>query len=440
MTNAIKLLIISLFLAVGLGALLRPARHAMADLEREVAVDFPDVPQVSTRELADRLSRRDSLLLIDVRTAAEYQISHLPGAEWIGEGSSTRQLIGRFGTNRDAVLYCSAGYRASQVARNLRRAGWTNASVLGGSIFRWAIEKRPLESNGVLTAVVHPFSASYASILPPEARADLPRLEMAANAMPAIEKWRMGLGILLLMVFLTWETLSPAHEWFRGRERFLHGWRNYMLGLLNVVLAGLFFVQLWLFVSRWADAHQFGLLHWAGLPPWARAVVAVLLLDFWTYWWHRLNHRFGFLWRFHRTHHSETNLDISSAVRFHFGEMSISALLRLPLIALLGLRFHELVIYETVLFSIVQFHHANIRLPLGMEAVLSKLIVTPSFHRVHHSPERAMADSNYSSILSLWDRLFKTRSLAPPPKTFGIAGLAPGSHRTVVGMVESPFD
>lgn len=441
MRNALKLAVIAIVLAAGLLSLFWRKARSLEAMETEIAADIPEVAQIGRAELARQIAGPDRPLLLDARSREEFQISHLPGAEWIGEGGLTRQSIQRFGTNRPAVVYCSVGYRASTVARNLRRAGWTNVAVLRGSIFRWAIEHRPLESNGVPTRAVHPYNATYASLLPAEAGAGLPWTDLWANQLPPLERWRLGLGIGLLLLFLTWETLAPAYPFFgRGRERLVHGGRNYTIGLINVVLAGLIFVHLWLLVAKWAETRQFGVFHWLGLPSWTRVLLAVLLLDFWTYWWHRMNHQFGFLWRFHRTHHSEKSLDITSAVRFHFGEMSLSAVLRLPIIALLGLRFEELVIYEAILFSIVQFHHANIRLPAQVERVLGKMIVTPSFHRVHHSPERAVADSNYASILPVWDRIFRTRSSSPPPERFGIEGFEAPSHHTVVGLVETPLD
>src|SRR6185503_17481737 len=189
------------------------------------------------------------------------------------------------------------------------------------------------------------------------------------------------LSCTLLAIFLTWEGLSPAFGWFRNRrERMLHGWRNYLLGTINVILAGLFFVQCWLLAASWSDSHEFGLLNWVHMPGWLRLIAAILFLDCWTYLWHFTNHHVNFLWRFHRTHHSELQMDVTSAVRFHFGEIIFSGLLRIPLIILLGLQFHEVVVYEMLLFAVVQFHHANIRLPGKWEERLSWVIASPGYH------------------------------------------------------------
>jgi sterol desaturase/sphingolipid hydroxylase (fatty acid hydroxylase superfamily) len=260
------------------------------------------------------------------------------------------------------------------------------------------------------------------------------------NELPSLEKVRLSMGILLLIVFLTWESFSPGFHWFaKSRDRLLHGWRNYLLGLLNVVVAGVFLIQVWLFICAWAETHRFGLLNWMAIPDWLRIPVAILVLDLWTYCWHRLNHHSAILWRFHRTHHTEVHLDVSSAVRFHFGEIACSGLVRVPLILLLGLKFHELVIYETLLFAVVQFQHANIKLPRRCEAFLSRFIVTPDFHRIHHSRERDQANSNYSSLLSFWDRLFRTKSSVVSPRCFGVKGMT-SSPQTLIALIESPLE
>jgi sterol desaturase/sphingolipid hydroxylase (fatty acid hydroxylase superfamily) len=104
-----------------------------------------------------------------------------------------------------------------------------------------------------------------------------------------------------------------------------------------------------------------------GLPTWAHALGAVLLLDFWMYIWHRINHVILFLWRFHRVHHHDPKMDMTTASCFHSGEIILSSLLRLGVIVLAGVHLWELVLYETVMFAVVQFHHANVALPDGLD-------------------------------------------------------------------------
>jgi sterol desaturase/sphingolipid hydroxylase (fatty acid hydroxylase superfamily) len=316
--------------------------------------------------------------------------------------------------------------------------------VLRGSIFQWVKEGRSIEAAGRVP-LVHPHSYHYTHLVAAERRLELPGSTLFLNHFPRAERLRLALGFGLLVVFLVWESIAPAFRWFGSpRARLAHGWRNYLLGFINVILAGLFFVQLWLLATKWVARNDFGLLNVVDIPVWARVGIAVLWLDLWTYAWHWLNHHVGFLWRFHRMHHTETSLDITSAVRFHFGEIVLSGLLRVPLILLLGLTFKELLIYETLLFSVVQFQHANIRIPAGIERWLSWIIVSPGFHRVHHSTDWKESNSNFSSLLSIWDRIFRTRAEKLVPggtaAPFGVTGMSSPEQQTLVALIESPLE
>ena len=442
-SDNLKFALVTVFVLLGLALVVRPPGTTLEQWQARVAREYPDVTRISTHELADWLqnSSKPRPLLLDVRTPEEYAVSHLPGAKLLPPGTSMRQLGQYFGTNTPAILYCSIGYRAAEMARHLKRAGWHTITVLDGSIFKWAREGRSLYAEEQLVSTVHPYSPAYAHLLAAEQRADLPGVQLWWHGVPEQQRWRWVIAIGLVTMLLAWESFAPAYGWFKNRRaRLGHFGRNYMLGAINVVLAALVFAQFWVVASRWAEYKEIGLLHWLGLPGWARVTLAVLLLDLATYGWHWLNHRSAFLWRFHRTHHSETHLDVSSAARFHFGEIMLSGFLRIPVILLLGLRFHELVIYEIILFAVVQFHHANISLPAKADWFLSRIIATPRYHRVHHSVERSEADSNYSSMLTIWDRLFGTQSGATTPRSFGVEGISPSAHRTVVGMIESPLE
>lgn len=248
----------------------------------------------------------------------------------------------------------------------------------------------------------------------------------------------VGLVVLLLL-----EGAHPFFELFRERrERGRHLARNLVLGAVNSVLVAVVFAGLWVAAATWAETHGVGLLRLAELPTWLHAVLAVLLLDAWTYTWHRLNHRVPFLWRFHRVHHSDAQMDVTTASRFHTGEIVLSSLLRIPLIVALGVSAWELVLYETLMFAVVQFHHANIALPARVEAVVNKVIVTPAMHKVHHSRWQPETDSNYSAFLSVWDRLFGSfrRREALAEVRLGLDAFDDEAHQTVRGMLRTPFE
>lgn len=235
--------------------------------------------------------------------------------------------------------------------------------------------------------------------------------------------WRTAVPVGCLAALLAWETAQPYFPLFRrARERAKHGLLNLALGALNATLVALVFAGSWLAVTQWAATHRFGLLNLLDVSPWVRVVVAVLLLDAWTYFWHWLNHRVPFFWRFHRLHHTDRAMDVTTASRFHTGEIVLSSLLRMPVLLLIGCGIGELAVYELCLFAIVQFHHANIALPDRLDRVLRLVVITPSLHKVHHSIVRAECDSNYASLFSWWDRVFRTRRLSPDPKqiVFGL--------------------
>jgi sterol desaturase/sphingolipid hydroxylase (fatty acid hydroxylase superfamily) len=149
-----------------------------------------------------------------------------------------------------------------------------------------------------------------------------------------------------------------------------------------------------------------------------------VLLDFLIYWWHRANHRWHPLWRFHLVHHLDRILDSTSALRFHFGEVLISAAARAGAILLLGFPFLSIVAFETLLLIATIFHHSNLRLPPRLEAALASLVITPSIHWVHHHRRRIDTDSNYGTVFSFWDRLFASRSRArrSPEMEIGVEG------------------
>ncbi len=136
----------------------------------------------------------------------------------------------------------------------------------------------------------------------------------------------------------------------------------------------------------------------------------LLILDLWTYAVHRAYHRIPFMWRMHAVHHLDETLDVTSAVRFHVLEIIWSSLLRLIPLFVLGVSLETNALFGAILTASALFHHSNIRLPAAVERTLSWIIVTPSIHWVHHHAVQVDTDSNYASILSIWDRLFGSRS------------------------------
>lgn len=244
--------------------------------------------------------------------------------------------------------------------------------------------------------------------------------------------------VVLLAVFWSWETWRPFFG--HAGDRWKHGGRNLFIAVLNTVVLAILFGSATVAVSEWALRNQYGLLNAFDLPGGVRLALTFVLLDGWLYVWHRANHRLPFLWRFHRMHHSDRQMDVTTATRFHLGEHLGASLLRLGLILLLGLSVWHLVVYDTAVIAATQFHHANISLG-RWDRWLRLFVVTPDMHKIHHSDLQPETDSNYSTVLSVWDHLGRTFRMRVDMRAivFGLQELRGPSWQTVAGMMKTPF-
>jgi sterol desaturase/sphingolipid hydroxylase (fatty acid hydroxylase superfamily) len=248
------------------------------------------------------------------------------------------------------------------------------------------------------------------------------------DATEILLRWKAVPVLVWLALFFVAERLRPAAvasapgagEPPGGGRRLL---RNAVLWGLNSLLSPLVVVP----ITATAAVYGLGwraapaLAWWAG---WPGLLLDLLLLDFLIYWWHRANHEVALLWRFHQVHHLDRFLDTTSAVRFHFGEVLLSALARAAVIVLLDIPLVSVLVFEALVLIAAIFHHANLKLPPRLEAALSRLIITPSIHWVHHHRRRADTDSNYGTVFSFWDPLFRSRSATrrTPDMAIGVEG------------------
>lgn len=242
----------------------------------------------------------------------------------------------------------------------------------------------------------------------------------------AISAW-----VILLLVA---ERAIPAVARPGGR---FGGWsrvgRNMVLFVINGVVSRFAVIPLTMLATTMT-------LGWRGEDTggWTWLVFDILVLDLWIYWWHRANHGLPFLWRFHEVHHLDEFLDVSSAVRFHAGEVLMSACVRAVVIVALDIPLVSVLVFETLVLSAAIFQHSNLKIPARLERALSWVIVTPSIHWLHHHAVRADTDSNFATIFSVWDRLFGSRS--PTPRTPDLAiGTEGRREKSLLGLLLRPL-
>jgi len=184
-----------------------------------------------------------------------------------------------------------------------------------------------------------------------------------------------------------------------------------------------------------------GLVQRATLPVWLEVPLALLLMDYTIYVWHVLTHRVPWLWRFHLVHHVDLDLDASTALRFHFAELVISIAWRAGQVVLIGVSPLAFSAWQTGLLVSIMFHHSNVRLPIALERRLNRLVVTPRMHGIHHSIVREETDANWSSGLTLWDRLHGTLRLDVPQAeiTIGVPAYPTPEDVTLPRILALPF-
>ena len=178
----------------------------------------------------------------------------------------------------------------------------------------------------------------------------------------------------------------------------------------NTILIRMFAYVPFLLLTVYAEEEGWGISRLLGLVGWLEIVISIIVLDLFDYWWHRANHRVRFLWRFHKAHHSDTYMDVTTALRFHPGELLISFLVKALWIVIWGPTVIAWFLFEAMVSLSAQFHHSNFDFPDRVERWLSKIIVTPRYHAAHHAVDREYGDANYSTIFSIWDNIFFTYS------------------------------
>ncbi|HLP88985.1 MAG TPA: sterol desaturase family protein [Nostocaceae cyanobacterium] len=214
-----------------------------------------------------------------------------------------------------------------------------------------------------------------------------------------------------LIIFGILETIFPFFDYGQSiKNKFS---TNLILGLINVIIVNLTIA--WLLKHIWQQTSWLGLLNYININ-WLNFTISCLLLDGYMYLWHRLMHTSRIGWNLHLIHHTDNWMNISTAYRFHSLEVLLSNLPKVFLIYLFGIVPSHLLAYETLFSICLLFHHSNWNLSLKIDKILSYLVVTPNYHRAHHSQVIREMQSNYSSLFSVWDCVFKTRYYPKSPQ------------------------
>ena len=216
-------------------------------------------------------------------------------------------------------------------------------------------------------------------------------------------------GVFALMAI--WELIGPRRTQTSGR-----GWRwpnNLGVVVVDTLLVRILFPTTAVGLALIANAHGLGLFNVVPLPAWIGVVASVILLDLAIYFQHVLFHAVPALWRLHRMHHADLDIDVSTGLRFHPIEILLSMVVKLAVVLALGASALAVLLFEVLLNATSMFNHSNVRMPEGFDGVLRWFVVTPDMHRVHHSILTRETNSNFGFNLPWWDRLFGTYRAQP---------------------------
>ena len=246
-------------------------------------------------------------------------------------------------------------------------------------------------------------------------------------------------GIFAAMA--AWEALAPRRE-----QKLARGMRwpsNIGVVVVDTILVRLVFPTTAVGLALLADAREWGLFHALGLPMWASVPLAVIALDLAIYLQHVLFHAVPALWRLHRMHHADQEIDVTTGARFHPIEILLSMGIKLGVVAALGAPAVAVLLFEVLLNATSMFNHSNVQMPVRLDCVLRWIVVTPDMHRVHHSITARETNSNFGFNLPWWDRLFGTYRDQPAAgheaMTIGIEQFRKPVEQRLDRMLTQPF-
>jgi sterol desaturase/sphingolipid hydroxylase (fatty acid hydroxylase superfamily) len=244
-------------------------------------------------------------------------------------------------------------------------------------------------------------------------------------------------GVFVALFLLQWQ-FPLRRQHFNVLRRLA---RNFILSVPGFAVVRLAMLPIPFTLAILAQHRHFGLLNWITMPTWAAIIATFLLLDYAYWWWHWVNHMVPFFWRFHNVHHTDLDMDVSTAARFHFGEMIFSIGFLSLAVVLFGIAPIMLLVFFIAFEAETLFHHSNWRLPIKLERILNHVIVTPRMHGIHHSIVQRETNSNWGTIFCWWDKLHRTlrRDISQNEITIGVAAYRDENELTVGRLLLLPF-
>lgn len=253
--------------------------------------------------------------------------------------------------------------------------------------------------------------------------------------------FRLGIfaGVLLGMMAL--EAMAPRRKRTNMRAR---RWStNVALVVINTLAARLLGPLIAGAVAIYANSRGIGLFNMIDVPVLLGVIACVVTLDMAIYWQHVATHKIPVLWRFHKIHHADRDIDVTTGVRFHPVEIVLSMLYKAVCVLVLGPSLVAVILFEVILNASAMFNHANFKLPQALDRILRPIIVTPDMHRVHHSDIMRETNANYGFFLSVWDRLFGSYIAQPElghnGMTIGLAECQTSEPNEILWSLMAPF-
>ena len=240
------------------------------------------------------------------------------------------------------------------------------------------------------------------------------------------------------LIFLL-QSIRPLFS--TNRWAWKHGVRNMAVFLINTLVMAVLVGGLRAWVLQTSHGNPYSLVALLKLSGAGALIATLLLFDLWMYWWHRLLHRVPLLWRFHRMHHSDLAMDVTTTYRFHIGELLISACLRCGVFYIIGMNLTILLCYELIMTPVIAFHHSNFYLPTRLDRMYRCVFTSPWMHWLHHSDYQPETDSNFGTVLSCWDRLFGTYCMTDAPQQirYGLKEFRDPKWQTLGGLIKTPL-